>query len=94
MGSVRAGGVPTVRRIRRITVAEVHCSGEEFCGSLAAILREIRGERERGSRDTYRCGRGEETAGNYSGLNAERIYCGGGNRRRRGYREEEEAEVA
>jgi hypothetical protein len=63
MGSVRGGGVPAVHRIRRITVAEVHCSGEEFCGSLAAILREIRGERERGSRATYRCGRGEETAG-------------------------------
>jgi hypothetical protein len=47
MGSVRGGGVPAVRLIRLITVAVVHCSGEEFCGSLAAILREIRGEKGR-----------------------------------------------
>jgi hypothetical protein len=64
MGSVRGGGVPAVRLIRLITVAVVHCSGEEFCGSLAAILREIRGERERG----WRLLIGEERARNGQGV--------------------------
>jgi hypothetical protein len=62
-GGNRRRGDTSLHGNRRGLAAALRSSGEEFCGSLAAILREIRGEGERGSRATYRCGRGEETAG-------------------------------
>jgi hypothetical protein len=42
-GPVRVGGVPVVRRIRRITVAEVRCSGEESLSIWRRFLGRIKG---------------------------------------------------
>jgi hypothetical protein len=63
MGSVRGGGVPAVRRIRRITVAEVRCSGEQFRGGQVTNSRGSKGRRGRRCWGIYRCGAGKKRPG-------------------------------
>jgi hypothetical protein len=56
MGPERGGGVPAVRRIRRITVAEVRCSGEESLSIWRWISGRTKGRWERRVRGFYRLG--------------------------------------
>jgi hypothetical protein len=51
--------------------------GEEFCGSLAAILREIRGERERRWRNIYRRRRGKLLLPESMGFNSGKNFTAG-----------------
>jgi hypothetical protein len=62
LGGEREHGVHCGCRIGAVMPADVRSSVEKFEQPGGAISRESRGGRRRGSRATYRCGRGEETA--------------------------------